>query len=1375
MAFAQQNRIREIQTFSARTGAIPAFSKATGSVSMLRFPAANALKLEGADPKEKAFAFLKQNPQLFAIRPGQDVYLFKKSNVDNYGLTHVELQQYYKGIPVFDGTLRFHFNKSHALSSVNGNFIPVGDLNAVPAVSREEAADEALKRVQAGKKNLSKKPLKVKASNLFVFQKGLVQGYAGNKHLVYELEVSNDQDVRELVYLDAHTKAVVEQIEGISYIKRRILDQDGVVTKWKEADPTTSLTSNEKIELEVTGQFYNLMKSTFDYTSFDNKDSEMKFRHITDYPNDDIFASWSGTMVGFYDNSVADDVIAHEWAHAYTQYTTGLYSEWEPGSINEAYSDIWGETFDQINGYMDEGENNALRTDECGSSTRWLIGEKMSYPDIVRDMWNPNCTGTPGKVSDWQYICASRDENFGKNVNYSVLSHAYALLVDCGTYNGQTIKGIGLTKAAHIFWHAQKNYVTKTTGFIVMADILELSASELIGISLRKLSTSATSPGLSGQMITEDDVQQLTKAIAAVELRMPPDCYMPKTFSAVDTLCAGASKEHALFYDDFESGLQNWTVSNKGTNPTWTPRNWTIPAKSPGLGHGKVAFGPILSGGCNTGDTNYQNGLISLISPAITVPAGSTGDYMLAFDHYVAMDSVLDGGNIRYRIDGGAWILVPAAAFTANPYNAVLRSLTDSIANPLQGQPAFTDADIGPEWGHSRIDLSLLGLRDAGQKIQFRWDLGTIGCGSLEGWYIDNVTVYSCTVPSIQFLDDSSYVSEADAEVKGSEACLPYVEKIIRVKLNAAPSAPVTVTMNTPAGNAIQGETADYTFSPATFVLKEDHLLQDITVRIYDDAYVEGNENIVFSYTFSGGNAFAETTSQRHLLKIIDNDAEPLTGSKEILSEDFSDGFPAGWKIFGGYFYPYTWGVVDQRLIVSNYFESDYMRGPYDETVETRTFNTSGLSNIKLSFYDDFYFFYSDPTILEVEVWDGGTWQNLLKRTNLTETNIDIDNARIQELDIPAEYANSEMKVRFHFFAQGSGFWSIDDVKVTAGKKASVANAVSKTSDSQYLGPNATAYFYDSETGNLQAKIKNLTAHDYGCTTVKIDRAGKDTTSWVGGYHITRKTFLVTPTNNNPAGNYEITLYYKASELPNFSGPDIVSMGKSEGRIGSDNTTSNSTAEIVQRTNFGSDYAYTATFHTGFSGFGLSDAPAGGPLPVTLSKFEGKKTAEGNLLSWTTTSEVDNAYFLVERSSDGRVFTTAGKVEALKGSQTERSYRFLDTGFAKGISYYRLKQVDLDGKSVYSRILALDAATKGEIKLYPNPVQKALTLELPDASSEKVQIKLVNAAGQQVFVQEQAENRNGKINIDIEKLPAGIYQVIVTGESKSWVLKMLKM
>ncbi|MEZ4975000.1 MAG: M4 family metallopeptidase [Flavobacteriaceae bacterium] len=86
--------------------------------------------------------------------------------------------------------------------------------------------------------------------------------------------------------------------------------------------------------------------------------------------------------------------------HAYTQYTSGLIYSHQAGAINEAYSDIWGETVDLINGYQDTGENLALRTG-CGSSLRWRMGEDASaFGSPIRDMWNPPCNGDPGKVTD---------------------------------------------------------------------------------------------------------------------------------------------------------------------------------------------------------------------------------------------------------------------------------------------------------------------------------------------------------------------------------------------------------------------------------------------------------------------------------------------------------------------------------------------------------------------------------------------------------------------------------------------------------------------------------------------------------------------------------------------------------------------------------------------------------------------------------------------------------------------------------------------------------------------------------------------------------------------------------------------------------------
>ena len=60
-------------------------------------------------------------------------------------------------------------------------------------------------------------------------------------------------------------------------------------------------------------------------------------------------ANWNGVTTNYCSGVTSDDVVAHEWGHAYTEYTSGLIYQWQPGALNEAYSDIWGKTVDFLN------------------------------------------------------------------------------------------------------------------------------------------------------------------------------------------------------------------------------------------------------------------------------------------------------------------------------------------------------------------------------------------------------------------------------------------------------------------------------------------------------------------------------------------------------------------------------------------------------------------------------------------------------------------------------------------------------------------------------------------------------------------------------------------------------------------------------------------------------------------------------------------------------------------------------------------------------------------------------------------------------------------------------------------------------------------
>ena len=111
---------------------------------------------------------------------------------------------------------------------------------------------------------------------------------------------------------------------------------------------------------------YDFFFNAFERDSFDGDGAIMDsiFNRGYDCPN----ASWNGMFISFCPGLTTDDVTGHEWGHAYTQYTHDLIYAWQSGALNEAYSDICGETIDRINVPRGTDEPNTLRTaDECST------------------------------------------------------------------------------------------------------------------------------------------------------------------------------------------------------------------------------------------------------------------------------------------------------------------------------------------------------------------------------------------------------------------------------------------------------------------------------------------------------------------------------------------------------------------------------------------------------------------------------------------------------------------------------------------------------------------------------------------------------------------------------------------------------------------------------------------------------------------------------------------------------------------------------------------------------------------------------------------------------------------------------------------------
>lgn len=187
-------------------------------------------------------------------------------------------------------------------------------------------------------------------------------------------------------------------------------------------------------------------------------------------------------------------------------------------------------------------------------------------------------------------------------------------------------------------------------------------------------------------------------------------------------------------------------------------------------------------------------------------------------------------------------------------------------------------------------------------------------------------------------------------------------------------------------------------------------------------------------------------------------------------------------------------------------------------------------------------------------------------------------------------------------------------------------------------------------------------------------------------------------------------------------------------------------------------------------GWASTYRPMGG-LPVTFLYFIAQKQgATVALLSWKTAQESNSSHYDVERSNDGVNFYYIGKVNANGNTSAESKYSFTDNAPAKGFNYYRLKQVDRDGRFIYTvaRVLNFDILDAGMVKYYPNPTIGILNIELTDEmKAGNKWITISNTAGIVVDQVKLSQNNNSIIRVNLRKYPKGIYFIHVKTTSCS--------
>jgi hypothetical protein len=177
-----------------------------------------------------------------------------------------------------------------------------------------------------------------------------------------------------------------------------------------------------------------------------------------------------------------------------------------------------------------------------------------------------------------------------------------------------------------------------------------------------------------------------------------------------------------------------------------------------------------------------------------------------------------------------------------------------------------------------------------------------------------------------------------------------------------------------------------------------------------------------------------------------------------------------------------------------------------------------------------------------------------------------------------------------------------------------------------------------------------------------------------------------------------------------------------------------------------------------------------GTLPVTWLNFDAKRINADAHLNWRTAQESRCSLYEVERSTDGTNYQKIGQ-QICRNSQAAQNYNYVDVNPGKGIFYYRLRQVDTDGKFEYSAVRKVSFGLDGEIRVFPNPAREVVQITNLPGNSD---IRLIDASGRMVL-----QSRSGQAftTLQVGHLPSGLYELLITtstGERKVQKVQILK-
>ena len=309
-----------------------------------------------------------------------------------------------------------------------------------------------------------------------------------------------------------------------------------------------------------------------------------------------------------------------------------------------------------------------------------------------------------------------------------------------------------------------------------------------------------------------------------------------------------------------------------------------------------------------------------------------------------------------------------------------------------------------------------------------------------------------------------------------------------------------------------------------------------------------------------------------------------------------------------------------------------------------------------------------------------------------------------------------------------------------------------------------------------------VAVNNYKVTSLDIDGDNNRLHEWVA-YYAPNSYTLETPTFLT-ASNFTQTVNGNTTTVgKKFDGPTTsYVLGVDTATKSIMTTLTYSSASVMKvrigATTTGSSSQTTRMFSSWFKTFAFSSPIT---LPVKLAAFSAMLNTNNRVdLKWTTSYEKNVSHFVIEKSLDGRNYSDAGMVFAFGNTTSDMNYMYADNlgNSTATVVYYRLRSVDIDGKSEYSdvRVIRISKAAENNITIltYPNPVANELRITIPaNWQNKQVSYELFNANGQSAR-KSTSSNASQTETLNVTNLAPGFYVVRVTCEGSTVQQKVVK-